>query len=149
MRIVIDTNIAFSGILNTNSKIAKIILQPGSKLNLYATDLLLQEIDEHRAKLKQLTNCTDFELTQTITFLTSKIRFIDAKLIPSEIYNKALKLTEDIDIDDTEFVALTEHIKAKLWSGDKILMNGLKRKGWNKTITTDELFKIILKRKSK
>jgi len=28
MRIVVDTNIAFSAILNTNSKIARILLQP-------------------------------------------------------------------------------------------------------------------------
>ncbi len=39
MRVVIDTNIAFSAILNTNSKISKIILQPKSKLNLYSNVL--------------------------------------------------------------------------------------------------------------
>ncbi len=33
MRVVVDTNIAFSAILNSNSRISKIILQPKSKLN--------------------------------------------------------------------------------------------------------------------
>ena len=33
MRIIVDTNIAFSAILNTNSKIGKIILHPKSKCN--------------------------------------------------------------------------------------------------------------------
>ncbi len=47
MRIVVDTNIVFSAILNTNSKISKIILQPKSKLNFYSTDQLQNEIAEH------------------------------------------------------------------------------------------------------
>ncbi|MBD3750125.1 MAG: hypothetical protein IE931_11585 [Sphingobacteriales bacterium] len=46
----------------------------------------------------------------------------------------------DIDVDDTEFVALAEHIKAKLWSGDKELMKGLAKKKWTKFISTQELF---------
>jgi len=37
MRAVVDTNIVFSAILNSNIKISKIILQPKSKLNLYST----------------------------------------------------------------------------------------------------------------
>ncbi|MBD3750124.1 MAG: hypothetical protein IE931_11580 [Sphingobacteriales bacterium] len=49
MRIVVDTNIVFSAILNTNSQIAKILLQPRSKLNFYATQHLLSEINEHKA----------------------------------------------------------------------------------------------------
>jgi hypothetical protein len=35
---------------------------------------------------------------------------------------------------------LTEHIKGKLWSGDKELQKGLNEKGWNKFISTEELF---------
>lgn len=53
MRIIVDTNIAFSAILNTNSIFARIILQPKTKLNFYSTDLLLIEIDEHKEKLKK------------------------------------------------------------------------------------------------
>jgi predicted nucleic acid-binding protein len=37
VRIVVDTNIVFSAILNTNSKIASILLYPKSKLNFYST----------------------------------------------------------------------------------------------------------------
>ena len=56
MRVVIDTNIAFSAILHTNSLFARIILQPKSRFNLYSTDLLLIEIEEHKEKLKRLGN---------------------------------------------------------------------------------------------
>jgi predicted nucleic acid-binding protein len=52
MRIVIDTNIAFSAILNTDSLIAKIILKPKTRLHFYSTDLLSSEIDEHKEKIK-------------------------------------------------------------------------------------------------
>jgi predicted nucleic acid-binding protein len=51
MRVVVDTNIAFSAILNSNSKISKIILQPKSKLNFYSTDELQYELAEHWNKL--------------------------------------------------------------------------------------------------
>jgi predicted nucleic acid-binding protein len=54
MRIVIDTNIAFSAILNTNSTIARIILHPKSPINFYSTDLLKAEISEHKNKLQRL-----------------------------------------------------------------------------------------------
>jgi predicted nucleic acid-binding protein len=147
MRIVIDTNIAFSAILNTNSLFARIILQPKSKLNFYSTDLLSLEIDEYRDKLRNLAGYGDWELNKIISLVSSKIRFIDANLIPSKLMLKTEELLSDIDIDDTEFVALTTHIKGKLWSGDKKLQTGLIKKGWDKFISTDELYKTINLRK--
>ena len=72
-----------------------------------------------------------------------KIRFINIRLIPIEIFKKAESLTSDIDVDDTEFVALAEHAKAKLWTGDKKLIQGLIRKNWKKFITTEDLFTLI------
>jgi predicted nucleic acid-binding protein len=147
MRIVIDTNIAFSAILNTNSLIARIILQPKSKLHFYSTDLLLLEIGEHKEKLKKISGFPDTELDRTIALITSRIRFINANLIPPQILIDTQNFINDIDIDDTEFVALTNHIHGKLWSGDKALQNGLYQKGWAKFVTTSDLNRIIIKRK--
>jgi predicted nucleic acid-binding protein len=147
MRVVIDTNIAFSAILNTNSKISKIILQPKSKLNLYSTNQLEHELAEHWNKLKKISGYSEIELHKTVTLIISKIRFINVELIPKLLFTKAEKLTSDIDIDDTEFVALTEHIRGKLWTGDQELAKGLKILKWNKLISTEELYKAILKRK--
>ncbi len=140
MRIVFDSNIAFSAILNTNSKIARMILQPKSRNNFQSTEQLLFEIKKHKRKLKEFNNCSEIELDRIIILITNKIRFINVKLIPAEAYQFAQALTKSIDIDDTEFVALTEHIKGKLWSGDKKLIQGLNNKGWKKFITTDELY---------
>ncbi|MBX2899581.1 MAG: hypothetical protein KF775_08020 [Cyclobacteriaceae bacterium] len=71
------------------------------------------------------------------------ITFIEVELIPLEAFQLAEKLTKDIDIDDTEFVALTEFINGILWSGDRKLINGLATKGWQKCTDTNELYKLI------
>lgn len=147
MRIVIDTNIAFSAILNTNSKIARIILQPKNKFNFYSTEQLLNEIEEHKEKLKDIGNYTDYDLNRIIKLITNRIRIINIKLVSKETYKHAESLTFDIDIDDTEFIALTQHVHGKFWSGDKELQKGLIKKGWNKFISTDELHNKIIKRK--
>lgn len=146
MRVVVDTNIIFSAILNTNSKIAKIILQPKSKLNLYSTSQLENELVEHWNKLKKIAVYSETDLHKASALITSKIKFISVELIPGNLFLKAEKLTSDIDIDDTEFVALTEHIRGKLWTGDKQLIKGLKNKNWDKIVATEELYKIIVKR---
>lgn len=145
MRIVVDTNIVFSAILNTNSKIARIILQPKSTLNLYSTDQLQYELAEHWNKLKTLSKYSEIELHKVSTLITSRIKFISVEFIPLKLLLKTEVLTRDIDIDDTEFVALTEHIRGKLWTGDKTLAKGLVRKKWDKLISTEELFQLTIR----
>ena len=146
MRIVVDTNIVFSAILNTHSKISKIILLPRTKLNLYSTTQLENELSLHWNKLKKISGYSDIELRKTASLITAKIKFISVELIPVNIVRKAEKLAQDVDIDDTEFIALTEHVRGKLWTGDKALAAGLKQKKWEKCITTEEHFKDVMKR---
>lgn len=147
MRVVIDTNIAFSGILNTNSSIARIILHPKSQIHIYSTDLLKEEIFEHKEKLRKLSKYSNYELNNAISLIIGKIRFIDLNLIPISIVKHSEEILTGIDTDDTEFVALTDHIRGKLWSGDKRLKSGLNAKGWNKFISTSELFMKIAQTK--
>ena len=144
MRIIVDTNIVFSAILNTDSKIARIILQPKTRFNFYSTEQLLEEILDHKDKIIKLTNYSENEIDIIIRIITNKIRFINVQLIPKTIYDKAEFITSDIDEDDIEFIALTNHIKGKLWSGDKELKMGLLNKNWKKFISTQELFNIMI-----
>ena len=141
MRIIIDTNIVFSALLNTNSKIARILFQPKTGFNFYSTSILLDEIEEHRQKIQTYSKLTNEELQRVTTLVTNKIRFINYNLIPLETYSFAEKLTHDIDINDTEFIALTEHIKGRFWTGDKKLIKGLAKKNWNKFVSTEELYR--------
>ena len=146
MRIVVDSNIVFSAILNSTSKIGRLILHPKSRLNFYSTHQLLEEIEVHKDKIKSLSGYTDEELERVVYLITHKIRLINIKLIPTEIFQKAENLTREVDIDDTEFVALAEHAKAKLWTGDKKLIRGLMKKNWNNTISTEELYLLLSKK---
>lgn len=52
----------------------------------------------------------------------------------------AENLVADIDPKDTHYVAYSKHFRCKIWSGDKELMTGLAKKGFQNFITTDELF---------
>jgi len=62
MRIVIDTNIEFSAIMNTNSKIAKLLLYQISKFNFYSKEQLITEIEEHKDKIQKLGGYDNYEI---------------------------------------------------------------------------------------
>jgi predicted nucleic acid-binding protein len=138
MRIVVDTNIVFSAILSPKSKIVRILFQK-SEVKFYSTNLLLAEIKKHKNKIIKLSSFSDEEFEQISDFINSRITFIDVRIIPRKFYTFAENLTHDVDINDTEFVALAEYIDAKLWTGDKKLKDGLLKKGWDKFISGDQL----------
>ena len=60
-----------------------------------------------------------------------KIEFVNERYISKEAFYKAWQLCKDIDESDTPFVALTIELNALLWTGDKKLKEGLKKKGFN------------------
>lgn len=75
--------------------------------------------------------------------VTQHITFIDERLIPTKVLAKAELQVQNIDINDTVFVALTKHLKGKLWTGDLQLYKGLKAKRFKDVILTSELSSML------
>jgi putative PIN family toxin of toxin-antitoxin system len=139
MKIVVDTNIVFSAILNSQSWIGQILLYSNKTVKFYSPRYLQIEILKHKQRIKKYTNLSDSEIDEMIEALYAKINFISEEFIPREVLIVADELTRDVDYDDVMFVALAINLRCKIWTGDKILMNTLKQKGFKRFVTTSEL----------
>lgn len=143
MKIVVDTNIVFSGILNSSSKIGRLLLTSKSHFEFYSCEFLRSELLKHRKKILKLTGLSEQEVIELQNLVTQNITFINEALIPESLFLSAEQLVNDIDANDTPFIALAKHLKAKLWTGDKVLMEGLKAKRFKRIISTTDLFTIF------
>ena len=139
MTIIIDTNIAFSAILNSKSTIGDLILNSNKIFQFWSCRYLLEEIDNHWDKLKKISKLDDSDLRESQRLIYKNINFIDEEQIPKIHRLRAYDLVKDIDLNDIVFVALNEYQKSILWTGDKVLINGLNSIGYDKVITTDKL----------
>lgn len=142
MKIVVDTNIVFSAILNSSSQIGKILIHSKDYFQFYTCDFLKTEILKHRSRLQKLTGLTTAEIEELESLVIENITFINEGLIPETILASTEILLKEIDLNDTPFVALTRHLKAKLWTGDKRLTKGLIARKFKDIITTAELSKL-------
>lgn len=149
MRIIVDANIVFSAILNTNSKIADLLLNSKGVFEFIAPDFLLVEIKKYHKKLSSLSKMSIDDIQNTEYKITKPILFLSGFHISEKIWIKAEQLVLDIDPKDTPYVAFSLNFKCKIWSGDKALRTGLVNKGFNNILTTDELYKIRENRKRK
>lgn len=139
MKIVVDTNIIFSAMLNSNSNISKLLLQNAGPFEYYSCSFLKDEIRQHQPKLLKITRLSPAELMAVETLVTANIHFISDNLIPKSQLSNALNLLADIDENDTPFVALANTLKAKLWTGDRKLYDGLRKKAYRRVLTTAEM----------
>lgn len=116
-------------------------------------DYLITEVTEHIPDIiKRLKNqktkrqlLADFkELLEGVTIVNIK------KEVQKNNIQKAELITENIDYDDYPFIALHLEVKHKIWTSDKILVNGLSEKGYGDFfISTEELKAHLYKKKPK
>jgi len=146
IRIVVDTNIVFSAFLNVNSRIAQILIRGRHYFEFYSPDYVKFELFKHKERIKVISGLSDNAFTEVYELIFRNINLINHALIPFEIYNLSEILCADIDLDDTVFVALSESLNARLWTGDIKLKTGLIKKDFRRIVSTEELFReFILK----
>ena len=124
MKVVVDSNIVFSVILNPGSSIGDIILNSQETFSFYACDYVREEINEHKDKIIKITGYDKREYDEVEFLVYKQIDFFSESTIPFEFWKKAADFVRDIDMDDIPFVALSLFLDIKLWTGDKWLIGG-------------------------
>lgn len=142
MKIVVDTNIIFSSLLNSNGIIGDLLFNSDLSLEFYSCSYMRFEIIKHWVKLKSLSKLSEKELSISYSLILSKLNFINEEIIPTEIWLAAEHLTNAIDLNDTDFVALTKFLNATLWTGDKNLHKGLLELNFKNVVNTSPLMAI-------
>jgi predicted nucleic acid-binding protein len=142
MKIVVDSNIIFSTLLNSNGTIGDLLFNSDKHFEFYSCSYMQHEIQKHWERLKKISKLSDKQLEISYRQVLSKLNFINEAIIPAETWLAAEQITKGIDIDDTDFVALTKFLRASLWTGDKVLYNQLKKLHFKKILSTTELYEL-------
>lgn len=145
MKVVVDTNIVFSTLLNSSKGVGRLLLSSKHYFDFYTCEYLRTELYNNRAKLKKLTKLPESELEELIALALRNITTIHEDLVPKFQMRKAIGLAEGIDPSDAPFLGLALHLKCRLWTGDNTLIKGLRKKDCFIPITTSELQELLIR----
>ena len=145
MKLVVDANIVFSSLLRSDGIVGDVFFNSNPPLDLYAPELLREEIADHRAKLIKLSKRSSDTMLELELLSLSRITFLNEGLISTVNWAKAREVMTGLDADDENYVALAIHLGIPLWTGDKKLLLGLRRKKFGLLVSTAEIPDLILK----
>jgi len=136
---VADSNIIISAIIHPSGTIGDLILRKFRPYELAALHYLLTEIQSKKSKILKATGYSEEEFLELLLIITKRIEFIDEEIIPDDVWSKAHEFAKAVDEKDTPYIALVLFTNIKLWTGDKKLIKGLRKKGFELVIDTEEL----------
>ena len=140
MKIVLDSNILFSALIS-GKEIYLDILQ---KIRAYTPDFIFIEISKYEERIIKKTKLQK-EFSQFVKELFSEIIVFPKIAISNESFEKAYELCIDVDPKDTPYIALSIELDIPLWTNDKKLVEGLRKKGFTKVVMADEIFQLLKK----
>ena len=141
MRLVVDANILISCLIKLEGRIAELYLNPTRPLEFLAPERLMAELTLHRPKIMRITGASPERQAELEELLLSQLTIVPNSRIRSAHWERAFDLVKDIDEDDDQFVALALHLNCPLWTGDRKLLNALRRKRFDLLISSEELRK--------
>ena len=139
MKVVVDTNIVFSAILGNTGTIGDLLLNSGGVFEFCTCELLRVELTAHQERMQRIAGYSAATLAAVQRQILRPLTFIEEGTIPFAYWQQALPIVRDVDMDDIAFVALADFLSARLWTGDRRLLNGIRVKGYPNAVSTDEL----------
>ncbi|MEZ4774021.1 MAG: PIN domain-containing protein [Bacteroidia bacterium] len=140
MKVIVDTNVVVSAILNPNSKAGELIIFGRQHFTFFAPNLMKIEVKKHQVRLQEISKLSEVEFNSVREELFECLSFISEEQIAYEHWHNAIPIVRDVDMDDIAFVALAEYLDAMLWTGDKRLLQAMQQRGYKRGISSDTLY---------
>lgn len=86
MKVVVDTNIIFSAVLNSKGNIGNILFNSGNTFQFFSCAFMLAEIKNHWEKIKLISGLEESVIEKSLSNVLKNINFISEDSIPSEIW---------------------------------------------------------------
>jgi predicted nucleic acid-binding protein len=137
MKIIVDSNIIFSALLNQYSSISEMLFS--KKFDFVMPKYAYIELFKFKEKITKYSHHSEEEILEVLYKLLKNINIFDENMITTNTLKKAYQLVKDIDEKDIVFVALAIELDGVLWTGDKKLVNGLQKKGFNKICSLEDI----------
>src|SRR3989338_241660 len=134
MDIVVDANVVIAALISPTGHTADLFFSP--LLGVFAPELLLEEVEEHKKELLKKTGLTERDFNFLVAFLAQRINFFPVTEFLSFL-PKAKQFSPDPD--DIAYLALALKLCCPLWSNDK----QLKSQAVVKVISTSELVQFM------
>ena len=127
--VIVDTNILFSVLLSSSSSFADVLLKSGHRF--FVCEQVLVELFKRKEKIVHTSHLSEDEIVRLYHTLIRRINVYKEDLIAPAHWTAAYALCGDVDQSDTPHIALTLELNGLLWTGDKKLKEGIKRKGFD------------------
>lgn len=115
MKIVLDTNVVFSGLIAGG--VTRRIIIAGNP-DLFVPEYFFSELEKYRERIKEKSGQNGSDLNLLINLLFEQINIVP-KTEFNHLLSRAEELIEDTDPDDVPFLALALHLDADIWSDDE------------------------------
>jgi len=139
MKLVVDTNKIIAGLIRGSAS-RKILLS--DKFEFLTVGITKSEIEEYKQEIIDKAKVTGEEFNKIFSLLFSKIFVVSDVVIESKM-EEAKQIMDNIDPDDTPFIALALSVKNDgLWSDDKHFQQQNRIQIWK----TEVLIKLLEER---
>lgn len=129
--VVIDANRIFSELIAANHQLRRALTSlPGTRF--ICPKYVFVEIFKHKERIADASGLSEPELLSLLHSILERIEFIDEDSIRLGSWTEAWRLCRDVDENDTAYVALAVDQDADLWTGDRVLEAGLRKKGFTR-----------------
>lgn len=125
-RFVVDVNVLFSALMSGKD----LYINAFTSFQFLLPDFALSELQKYQVLILEKTKLSNIDLQAFTLALFEQITVVPNMLISNQSYLQAFELCRDIDEKDMTYIALSIEFNLPFITKDGILIEGLRKKGF-------------------